>query len=103
MLNIGCSLATQRKALKISQAALAQKIGIAQSTISYIEKGETSPTFDIIEKIIITGFNMTLHDFFTNKEISHKDFVISELSNSIQGLSEDKILLLCEVAKSMKS
>lgn len=102
MTNIGSILANQRKSLKISQSVLAQKVGIAQSTISYIEKGETNPTFDIIEKIVTIGFNMNLKDFFTDKEMTPKDFATSELLHSIESLSEDKILLLCKIAQSMK-
>ena len=38
--NIGSQIKTAHERAKLSQGALAKKSGIAQSTLSYIEKGE---------------------------------------------------------------
>jgi transcriptional regulator with XRE-family HTH domain len=100
-MHIGLSLAEQRKKLKLSQNALAKKIGVAQSTISYIEKGETNPAFDIVEKIIVDGFNMTLGEFFCGDTSSIDDYISKELISSIQELSSEKIHLLIQVANAM--
>lgn len=101
MTHIGLALSTQRKNLKISQNSLAKKINIAQSTISYIEKGETNPSFDIVEKIIIEGFNMTFAEFFSNTNTSIENYLYKELLDSIKDLPEDKIKLLTSLAKAM--
>lgn len=100
-MHIGSSLAEQRKKLKLSQNALSKKIGVAQSTISYIEKEETNPTFDVVEKIIVDGFNMTLADFFAGSSSSLEKYIDNEFLNVIKDLPSEKITLLIEVAKAM--
>jgi len=49
--NIGEQIKTARERARLSQGALAKKAGIAQSTLSYIEKGEKSPTMDTVVAI----------------------------------------------------
>jgi transcriptional regulator with XRE-family HTH domain len=48
---IGKSIKLRRKALKITQPHLAQLAKVATNTLYKIERGQTNPTLDIIEKI----------------------------------------------------
>jgi transcriptional regulator with XRE-family HTH domain len=48
---IGKSIKLRRKALKITQPALAQLAKVATNTLYKIERGQANPTLDIIEKI----------------------------------------------------
>ena len=102
-MHIGILLAEQRKKLNISQNALSKRINVAQSTISYIESGDTNPAFDIVEKIIVDGFNMSLQSFFSGQSLSIENYAEKELINSAQNLPLDKISLLSELAKAMKN
>ena len=48
---IGKSIRLRRKALKITQPDLAQLAKVSINTLYKIERGQTNPTMDIIEKI----------------------------------------------------
>ncbi len=48
---IGRSIKLRRKALKITQSDLSQMANISINTLYKIERGQTNPTIDIIEKI----------------------------------------------------
>lgn len=48
---IGKSIKLRRKALKITQPDLAQLAKVSINTLYKIERGQTNPTMDIIEKI----------------------------------------------------
>lgn len=48
---IGKSIRLRRKALKITQPNLAQLAQVSTNTLYKIERGQTNPTLDIIEKI----------------------------------------------------
>lgn len=69
MTKIGALILQKRKQLKMTQAQLSEKSEIAQSTLSYVESGESSPIFHIVEKIVTRGFNMSLGDFFSENLI----------------------------------
>lgn len=53
-----------RQALGMSGNQLAKASGIAQSTISAIESGKTSPTIDSLERIC-SALGITLAEFFS--------------------------------------
>lgn len=48
---IGKSIRLRRKALRITQPDLAQLAKVSINTLYKIERGQTNPTMDIIEKI----------------------------------------------------
>ena len=62
--NIGEKIKTARKNSGLSQGALAKRAGIAQSTLSYIEKGEKSPTMDTMASIC-DGLSISMLDLLT--------------------------------------
>ncbi|MEX1308228.1 MAG: helix-turn-helix transcriptional regulator [Eubacteriales bacterium] len=57
--NIGVQIKKARERANLSQGALAKKANIAQSTLSYIEKGEKSPTMDTVTAIC-KGLNISV-------------------------------------------
>jgi transcriptional regulator with XRE-family HTH domain len=58
---IGNKIKLRRKALKITQSDLSQLANISMNTLYKIERGQTNPTIDIIEKIItVLGLEMKL-------------------------------------------
>jgi len=50
IIEIGKSIRLRRKALKITQPNLAQLAKVSINTLYKIERGQTNPTMDIIEK-----------------------------------------------------
>lgn len=69
---IGKSIRLRRKALKITQPALAQLAKVSINTLYKIERGQTNPTLDIIEKITsVLGLEVKLEvKKLTNKSAS---------------------------------
>lgn len=63
MIEIGKFIFLKRKQLKMTQAELAKKTELAQSTLSGLERGDSSPLFSVIERIINYGFEMSVIDF----------------------------------------
>src|SRR5579871_688095 len=55
---------TLRAAQALSLEALADKSGVSRSMISLIERGESSPTAVVLDKLA-AAFNVTLHSLFT--------------------------------------
>lgn len=56
-------LATLRESAGLSLQALADKAGVSRSMISLVERGESSPTAAVLEKLA-TGLGLTLASFF---------------------------------------
>lgn len=65
-MNIGQIIKMEREKRYLSMNALAKRSGASQSAISEIESGKRQPTFEVLEKIIVAGFDMTLYEFFYN-------------------------------------
>ncbi len=58
---IGKTIRSRRKALKITQPHLAQLAKVATNTLYKIERGQANPTMDIIEKITdVLGLQLKL-------------------------------------------
>jgi len=64
---LGARLKQLRQANDMTVAALSQAAGVAKSTISKIESGQMSPTFDIIQKVA-KGLNLDVAAFFADND-----------------------------------
>lgn len=91
-MNLGQIIKTNREQQNLSMNELARRAGVAQSGLSEIEAGKRQPTFDILERIV-SAFNMTLVEFFSNDEPELPSY-IRELINSLQHLNPNQIDLL---------
>ena len=61
IIEIGKSIRLRRKALKITQPDLAQLAKVSINTLYKIERGQTNPTMDVIEKITnVLGLELKL-------------------------------------------
>ena len=69
---LGKSIRLRRKALKITQPNLAQLAKVSTNTLYKIERGQTNPTIDIIEKITdVLGLELKLEvKKIINKSVS---------------------------------
>lgn len=80
-----------RESKHISQRALARQIGMSSQMISKIERGETSPSLETLNKIA-AAFEMTL-----NKLIENKASSVEDLFRNIEDLAS-----LCYLVKSIE-
>jgi transcriptional regulator with XRE-family HTH domain len=70
----GIKCRVYREKLKLNMTQLAEKTGIKQSTITKIEQGSLSPTFDFIKKSISA--------YEIKDKTEQMDFLLSSLNNS---------------------
>jgi len=70
-LTFGVRLRELREERGLSQRELAKSCGIANTTISLIEKGKISPSLSSIKKIL-DGLSVTLSDFFSDNLVHEK-------------------------------
>lgn len=63
-LDVGLRLKTVRKKHGLSQRALAQKVGVAHSSLSLIESGGSNPSVGALKRIL-DGIPMDLSEFFS--------------------------------------
>lgn len=117
MKNIGQKIVRIRENLKLSQKSFAEKLGIAQNTLSNYESEKRTPTIEFIENLINLGvsplylfydkgepfdqkFNSFLNSYIQNKEDEKKellpyieDFIIHYLKE-IKKIQNSSILKL---------
>ena len=93
MVDFGNTLKTLRTQHKLTQAQLAQKLGLTKSVISAYETGLRMPSYDIL---IHTAkiFNVST-DFLLGLDKSNTEIDLS-------GLSNDEIDALLKLVKAMK-
>ncbi len=91
--NVGARLRSLRKERHLTQMELARQIGIQQSDLSRMEKGEYRVSLDNLVKIL-TVFDVSFNDFFDAQQtateprraLSHEDMQILHL---VRQLGED--------------
>lgn len=84
--NVGMIIAQQRRANKMSQEALAEKLDIHIRTVGKIEHGKSFPTADVLCKLSAL-FNMPVKSFFEFDEpedinVNDLEVLIDKLKNS---------------------
>lgn len=82
----GLKIRSLRKKRHLTQAELASRIGVQQSDLSRMEKGEYRVSLDTLFKILLT-FEMTMAEFFdevVQGGVSRKD---QEILSEIQHLT----------------
>lgn len=77
-LNIGMSIKLMREHKKMSQLTLAEKSQIAQSTLSYIEAGKKSPTFETLSAIA-KGLDVSIMELLNFAAIDENNVIHEHL------------------------
>lgn len=62
--DVGLRVKAVRDKLNLKQGVYAKKLGISQSFLSYIEKGQRKPSYELLLSLLST-FNVNLHWLFT--------------------------------------
>ena len=91
-MNFGEKLKMLRTGQKMTQQALADRIGVAKSVVSYYESGERYPSYDVLVRIA--------HIFHTTT-----DYLLDmkrERVIDVSGLSEDDIAAVTSVGDALK-
>lgn len=92
------SFGARLKALRVdrgfSQRELAKKSGIANTTISLIEKGKMSPSLSSIKKIL-DGLSVTLSDFFSDNMTHERQTVYRK--GQLKKLTDQRGLTLHQI------
>lgn len=77
---IGARIRLYRKSRNLSQAKLAEMIGVKQNTISSYESGERAPDYDTIEALA-DAFNCTIRDLMPDKSVvSNEDWDVDSMT-----------------------
>ena len=91
-MNFGEKLKMLRTGQKMTQQALADRIGVAKSVVSYYESGERYPSYNVLVRIA--------HIFHTTT-----DYLLDmkrERVIDVSGLSEDDIAAVTSVVEALK-
>ena len=87
---------------KLKMKDVAEKAGISQSSLSYIESGTNTPTIETLSNIL-SVYGMTLSDFFNeNPNAIVLSDELKELIDNTKGLSPEQISKLTEFLKTLK-
>lgn len=99
MMDIPKRIIELREASGLNQSALSRKAKMPQSTLSYIESGESSPNIIQLEKIC-GALGIELKELFS-ETFPELPLSIRELIGSAQCLEPDQVQLLNEFIKSI--
>lgn len=91
-MNFGEKLKMLRTGQKMTQQALADRIGVAKSVVSYYESGERYPSYDVLVRI--AHLYHTTTDYLLDMK---RERVID-----VSGLSEDDIAAVTSVVEALK-
>ncbi len=82
---IGVRLKRLRQGRKLSQEALAEKVGISPKYVSSIERGKENPTLDIMIKLAHT-LGVEMEELFT---VTHEESNPKKLRESVNQLLKE--------------
>ncbi|MFN3414342.1 MAG: helix-turn-helix domain-containing protein [Thermoanaerobaculum sp.] len=101
VLRVGELIRRQRLRKQLTQTELARQIGISQSDLSRMEKGEYRVPLDVLFRIL-QAFELTLGEFFG--ELNHSPLTPQEqeLLNYFRGLSAESQRELVDFAAFLK-
>jgi len=96
---LGHRVALQRKVAKLTQAALAEKVGVSDETISRLERGAAVPSLARLEQIA-TALGVGLDELFRSRRprASSRDVAMDRLMSAVRNRSADELDLLAELA-----
>ncbi len=96
--NLGQRVADLRKVAGLTQASLAERVGVATETISRIERGVVLPGLGRIE-VIATTLRVDMSELFSfNDRPSPKDRAIERLMSIVRRGEVGDVEVLAEVA-----
>lgn len=94
---LGQRIARHRKAIGLTQADLAEKVGVQPETICRIEKGHRAASLELVG-LLSMALDLELHDLFRlRKSDNPKDRAVERLLWFAARLSSEEIELLMDL------
>ncbi|HEX4955702.1 MAG TPA: helix-turn-helix transcriptional regulator [Thermoanaerobaculia bacterium] len=90
---VGRKIRQLRKERKLTQNDLAQRVGIQQSDLSRIERGEYRVSLDILFRML-AEFRVSVTEFFEESRagsVGPREVLIMQQLNSLPGADQDEI------------
>jgi transcriptional regulator with XRE-family HTH domain len=98
---LGARIKELRKAYKLSQEELAEKIGVEPQHMSRIESGRSYPTLDRLEKVSI-ALKVPIKDFFEFMHLEDTADRLESIEALAKDLSEERQRFVYRVLKSLQ-
>lgn len=94
---LGKRVAELRKAAKLTQAKLAEKVGVGVETISRLERGASIPPLDRLDKIARV-LRVGMHDLFKPPSVSKG---LASLTDELRLRSDQEVAMVAALAKAL--
>ena len=99
---LGTRVYELRKRVKLTQAQFAERAGVSNDTISRIERGIRSPSFDVLERIA-KGLDVEVRELF---DFSNRKFLeakcrleLIDLLNYLQDKGPNEIVMIYKISR----
>lgn len=84
---IGAFIARRRKALKLTQAQLAERLGVTDKAVSKWETGRCLPDAALIEDVCLS-LDITVHEFFAGERLAEEEIPARAGEAMLQAVSD---------------
>ncbi|MBA3060304.1 MAG: helix-turn-helix transcriptional regulator [Nitrospirae bacterium] len=97
---LGARIKELRKAKRLSQDELSEKINIDPKHLSRIEVGKSYPSLDTLERIA-NALNVEIKDLFEFMHLSRKRDLTDNISKLLKEADEDKLRLSLKIIRAI--
>lgn len=99
----GANVRNNRKAKKLTQEALAERIDVSMETIGKIERGAAAPTFATAEKLA-TALDVHVTALFGNQSLpeGERGKLLVQINRSLSGLNNDQLSRVARMIDAFK-
>jgi transcriptional regulator with XRE-family HTH domain len=97
---LGSRIRELRKTTKLSQEQLSEIIGVDPKHMSRIELGKSFSSLDTLEALART-FHVELKDLFDFSHLELKNNYKRQIDELLDGVNEDKMMLIYKIAKAV--
>lgn len=97
---LGARIKELRKAKRLSQDELSEKINIDPKHISRIEVGKSYPSLDTLEKIA-KALNVEIKDLFEFMHLSRSKELTDNVSKLLKEADEDNLRLILKIIRAV--
>jgi transcriptional regulator with XRE-family HTH domain len=99
---LGARVYELRRRLNLTQAQFAEKVGVSNDTISRIERGIRSPSFDVLERLA-KALDVEIREFFnfSNRKFFEPKCCLEliDLMNYLQDKNPDEIAMIYKISR----
>jgi len=99
---IGQRIRKYRKASRLSQEELAEKVGISIPHMSHIETGNTKLSLPVLVSLA-TALEVSADDLLFDNTATTRNSVIDDLTNLLENCSISQIKILKDIVKAAKT